>query len=51
MSTIKTARLALARFAVQALGLYIKEVEADREPTMTLMEIATAIIEVLNADL
>jgi hypothetical protein len=48
---VTRARIALARFAISALSLYVKELQDAKEPTMSLRDIATAVIEALDKDL
>lgn len=42
------ARIALARFAISALSLYIRDLKDAKEPGMSLRQIAEAITDALN---
>lgn len=44
------ARIAVARFAIQALGLYVKEMQRGEGPTMSLRQIAQAILDAVDQE-
>lgn len=43
------AHLAIARLAIGALTLYVQDTEGELPPPMSLLEIANAILDALNA--